>query len=337
MQHTLLSGTRPSVVPHRALGYTRRSNGAYDLAHDDGADDTGNGGLWTSIEDLARWDRNFYDPQVGGQKLLAELRRRERLNDGFVLSYAAGLDTDDRCGLAREQHGGDDFGFHSLWVRYPTERLSVVVACNFEPVDPTALAEEVTTALLGPCNPAPPVSAHALAPIEGRFVAEDTLDVRVLRKDGDKLLLEFQNASIPARELVAIDGKTFIVKGRNSTRYSIEPATRSSPALLIRTTGHARTKFIRTEPYRLQPRGLPEYAGRYFSDSVKRDIEIVVQSDQLLVRPFGRLTGRPLVPVIRDGFVAGETAFLFQRDARNRVNALLTRSERVRRLEWKRR
>ncbi len=117
MQHTLLSGTRPSVVPHRALAYTRRSDGAYDLAHDDGADDTGNGGLWTSIEDLARWDRNFYDPQVGGRKLPAELRRRERLNDGFVLSYAAGLDTDDRCGLAREQHGGDDFGFHSAWVR----------------------------------------------------------------------------------------------------------------------------------------------------------------------------------------------------------------------------
>src|SRR5712692_1467617 len=54
-------------------------------------------------------------------------------------------------------------------------------------------------------------------------------------------------AGIPPRELVAIDDKTFIVKGRSNASYAIEAAAKDSPARLIRTTGHVRTKFVLTE------------------------------------------------------------------------------------------
>jgi CubicO group peptidase (beta-lactamase class C family) len=43
---------------------------------------TGDGAVYTTVEDLLRWDNNFYDPKVGGPRLLEELHRTGKLDDG---------------------------------------------------------------------------------------------------------------------------------------------------------------------------------------------------------------------------------------------------------------
>ena len=67
---------------------TRVNSGSTTRAH---FDKVGSGGLYSTLEDLARWDRNFYDRKVGGQQLIDLMLLRGTLNDGTVQSYAFGL------------------------------------------------------------------------------------------------------------------------------------------------------------------------------------------------------------------------------------------------------
>jgi CubicO group peptidase (beta-lactamase class C family) len=349
MRHTFFLGGRSgSVVPHRAIGYSRREDGGYDVGLDNGADDTGAGGIWTSIEDLALWDKNFYEPTVGGPPLIAALRKPGVLRDGTVLPYAAGLEVGSRCGQPKEGHGGDDgSGYHSILVRYPMARSSVAVACNFGPGRQYALAEDVAAVLLGPCpNEAPPAGAaipslatRSSDALGGRYVNGNTLEVRVLKAEGTRLFIGEPNAASRLTELFTTDGRTFVPKD-GSVTYVVEPPSGKGPARLIRTTGRSRSTFFTAEPYRPDLHSLSEFAGRYATEEVQRDMEIVVQGGELFARPLGRLSGRRLLPIVQDGFVSGpfnETAFLFKRDSQHRITGLVIRSERVRQLEWKKR
>ena len=52
---------------------------------------TGDGAVQTTVEDLAKWDRNFYDPKVGGPALVEQLQTTGVLNGGETIPYARGL------------------------------------------------------------------------------------------------------------------------------------------------------------------------------------------------------------------------------------------------------
>jgi len=82
------------------------------------AEDTGAGGLHTSIEDLHKWDENFYSEQVGGQGFSAEMEEPGRLNDGTVLAYAKGLFISDYRGQHIVKRSGGSGRYHAYLLRY---------------------------------------------------------------------------------------------------------------------------------------------------------------------------------------------------------------------------
>ena len=65
----------------------------------------GDGGVFTSIEDLARWDANFYEPRVGTKATLKRMLTPGALNDGEALEYASGLTVSDYHGLRKVSEG----------------------------------------------------------------------------------------------------------------------------------------------------------------------------------------------------------------------------------------
>jgi CubicO group peptidase (beta-lactamase class C family) len=78
-----------AVIPNRAFGYEPAGESWNFLAPF--SDEIGDGGVWTSVEDLAKWDANFYRPIVGGKLALSFLQTPGHLNDGQQLPYALGL------------------------------------------------------------------------------------------------------------------------------------------------------------------------------------------------------------------------------------------------------
>jgi CubicO group peptidase (beta-lactamase class C family) len=120
----------------------------------------GAGGLWTSADDLTRWDRVFLgdDPLTGGW-LPSTLLTTGRLNDGTPIHYAWGLSVRTHRGLAIHSHGGSFPGWESKMVRFPKQRTTIIVLANAEDLDVSALAFEIADRVLA--DELDPAAAHA--------------------------------------------------------------------------------------------------------------------------------------------------------------------------------
>lgn len=100
------------------------------------------GALYSTVEDLNRWDQ--------------ALRRRKLLSeDGYEAMftpdknhYAYGWMVRDKESRKRVFHGGGINGFQSFILRYPDEKLCVVVLCNVTPANPGKVASDLAAIML---------------------------------------------------------------------------------------------------------------------------------------------------------------------------------------------
>jgi hypothetical protein len=97
------------------------------------------------VEDLYRWDQNFYDNRLGkaDSDLIEMLQTPGRLNDGEKLDYAFGLAIGEYRGLDTVRHGGALGGYRSHLLRFPSELFSVAIECNLDAIDLGPLADQV--------------------------------------------------------------------------------------------------------------------------------------------------------------------------------------------------
>lgn len=125
-------------IEHRAYGHS--AVGGRWQRNDQSATSAvlGDGGIYSSIDDLAKWDAALYDDRL----LSAESRR---------LAFSAATRTDDpaiaygfgwRISGDSVWHSGETTGFRNVIVRYPERRLTVILLSNRDDPEPyqTALA-----------------------------------------------------------------------------------------------------------------------------------------------------------------------------------------------------
>ena len=160
MTHTHFHDQPWRVVPNRASSYEPGPDG-FRINYLANFDKVGAGGLYSTIGDLAKWDANFYEPTVGGAPLLETLHTRAVLDRGDTISYAFGLVVEPVRGLPTVRHSGAMMGFRSDFVRFPTERTSVITLCNVSTSNPTALNDRVAALVLGDRLAPPPARPQA--------------------------------------------------------------------------------------------------------------------------------------------------------------------------------
>jgi CubicO group peptidase (beta-lactamase class C family) len=204
------------VVRHRAVAYAPGPDGGFRITHLFNFDKVGSGGLYSDLEDLARWDANFYESRIGGDGFLATLHTRGVLTSGDTLDYAFGLRVADYRGARTVDHGGSMMGFRTALLRFPDEHATVITLCNLGTIDPMELARNVAGVVLeGRLGPAPaPARAtdddadptasprratSALAEYVGRYGSDELLvayelavrdgNLQVIRPDGAALTL----------------------------------------------------------------------------------------------------------------------------------------------------
>lgn len=127
-----------STVANRAFGYSD-VNGAWERADQSPTSAVlGDGGIYSSIDDLAKWDAALED-----DRLLGTASRR--------LAFAPATPTDDpavaygfgwRIAGDSLWHSGETMGFRNVLVRFPERRMTVVILTNRNEGEPyrTALA-----------------------------------------------------------------------------------------------------------------------------------------------------------------------------------------------------
>ena len=149
MAHTQYRDDHASLIANRAMAYEQKENKegyTLDVSY---FEQTGDGAVHTSVEDLLLWDANFYNAKVGGKEFLAELQEHAKLNNGKVLDYAKGLFLQNYRGLPTVSHGGAWGGYRAELLRFPEQHFSVACLCNLGNAAPSRRARQVADVYLG--------------------------------------------------------------------------------------------------------------------------------------------------------------------------------------------
>ncbi|MBM3788423.1 MAG: beta-lactamase family protein [Acidobacteria bacterium] len=144
-------------VPDRAHGYHRR-NGFKTV--DVGFDLVGSGGMYSNIDDMLKWARNFDEKTVAGG-LLEPLYMPGKLADGRPTpgGYALGMINKD----GTISHAGGASGYSTFFLRVPAANVTVVCLCNLGGAPVAELAHRTAAVFGAPAGPAAPARPKAEA------------------------------------------------------------------------------------------------------------------------------------------------------------------------------
>ncbi len=141
MKHTIFQDDHLQIIKNRATGYDPDEKGGYTLDMSNW-DETGDGNIYTSVEDLYLWDQAFYNFKLG-KDLMDMLHTVGVLNNGKKIDYAFGLVIGEYKGLKTVSHGGAWAGFRAGIVRFPEQKFSVICLTNLATQNPSALCYKV--------------------------------------------------------------------------------------------------------------------------------------------------------------------------------------------------
>jgi CubicO group peptidase (beta-lactamase class C family) len=338
MRATHFHDDHTMIVPGRATGYAPRAGGGFRIDMS-GFEQVGDGAVLTNIEELQRWDRNFYDGSVGGAEVLRWLQTPSTLTNGTALTYALGLQVTRYRGLPVVRHGGSWAGYRAELLRFPEQRTSVAVLCNLSTSNPSRLANEVADVLLAerlarreePATgsrgaAAPAVGARDLAAYAGWYRDPATNELRQVALRGDTLVVgEGGEERAP---LVALgEGRFGVPEWRSELRFV---GAGAGMRLVEGAAGERATTYERFTPVSYEAARLADFAGDYVSDELDIRYAVAVDSGRLVVRLVGT-PERPLAPIVADVFRAGDGIVLtFGRDPSRRVTGFTVDAGRVR-------
>jgi CubicO group peptidase (beta-lactamase class C family) len=139
MQTTLAYEDGVSTVPMRAYGYSAAGNSWARTDQSSTSAVLGDGGIYSSIDDLAKWDAALYDDRL----LRAESRK---------VAFAPATHTDNpsvdygfgwRITGETLWHSGETRGFRNVILRYPERKLTVIVLTNRNDPEPYSTAQTI--------------------------------------------------------------------------------------------------------------------------------------------------------------------------------------------------
>ncbi len=276
MTHTLFQDDHTQIIRNRARGY-ERSEGGFRINMSDW-DETGDGNVYTTVEDLALWDQAFYS-NVLGKDLMDMLHTRGVLNDGTKIDYAFGLTIGEHKGLKVVEHGGAWAGFRAGFVRFPDERFSVICLANLADMNPSGLCNKVADIYLAArIKEAPKTDKAKAAPVS------------VPKAELEALIGNYQNAKFGQWFSVTLDGDVLKL-GLGAQAFALTPVGRTlfqavdapveievefraavpaKPAgATVRIRGDESYDLAKAAPFKpLTDRDLAAYAGTYVSEEL---------------------------------------------------------------------
>lgn len=159
MSNTIVYEKGKNQVAHRAYGHTRKDGHWEQTDQSTTSATQGDGGVYSSLDDLAKWDRAWRD-----HTLLSEAEVEPALTpvkppnglpeepDGEPADYGFGWFLNSYKGHKRMWHYGETVGFRTTIQRFPDDRLTVIILSNRSDLVPAELALKVADVYLGAQN-----------------------------------------------------------------------------------------------------------------------------------------------------------------------------------------
>lgn len=213
MKNTHFHNDVTHLVKNRAYGYNPGEKSKYKVGGTP-QELIGDGGVFTTIADLALFDEDFYKGKVWHPELKKAMITPGKLNDGSDAAffpgvyYASGLIVGENRGIPYVRHAGQFAGFITDFIRYPDHKLSIAVLCNSGGLIATDFTAKISDILLEEhyTKPAEPeeeessedikpkkISTEIMSAVSGRYYNKD-LDVTYeFKQKGKSLILMVGN------------------------------------------------------------------------------------------------------------------------------------------------
>lgn len=139
MKNTVAYEEGISTVANRAYGYTLIDGHWQRTDQSQTSAVLGDGGVYSSLEDLAKWDAALYDERLLKASSLRTAFTPSTRTDDPTIEYGFGW----RITGETLWHSGETVGFRNVIVRYPKRRLTVIVLTNRNDPEPYGLALKI--------------------------------------------------------------------------------------------------------------------------------------------------------------------------------------------------
>ncbi len=343
MVNTRFHDDRSEIIKNRATGYFPRKGGGFSVLITN-FDGVGDGGLFTSVEDLLLWNQNFYNNKLaGGADLINNLFTTGTLNNGEKTDYAFALMTSDYKGLKMISHGGSFNGFRAEMLRFPEQKFSVICLCNLGSIDATGLARKVADIFLEKQLKQPAkddgngavsesaflkLSEQELAGVAGLyFNPTNVTHRRVIVKDGKLLFVINANNAF---ELKAISASRFLmpdIPAKVEVSFS-PPQPGKVKNMQVAGGGGKPEIFEPIKPAAYTPEELSKFAGTFYNEELDAKYVFSIKENKLTVRVGSEEV--PLEALFTDAFASPQGQIIrFKRDQQNRITGFSLSSGRV--------
>lgn len=308
MSHSRFVGSHRMIVPNRAYSYLRLDDGSYEKAVSN-ISTLGPTNLFTTVDDLVKWMRNYETGTLGGKDLIRLVETPGVLNGGQEISYAFGLNIGSFRGLKTVGHGGGQAGFRTFLLRVPEQRLGVAVLANLASASSGRLAYQIAEIILRdhlreaaasagddaeePQSPDREIDPSRWSEYIGTYLLGPGHALTVGRRGGELTIRRTGHEE----EVMRPTGPSRFVGVTSGMTVSFAEDSGSGSVVLELL----RTRATKVEPFTPSEEKLNEFKGLYYSKELRTTCEIAVRDGRLVLRHPKR-GDEVLYPTIADQF-----------------------------------
>lgn len=343
MEHSHFHNDPMRIVQNRATGYSPIGDGSYRI-NVTTLPMIGDGGVFSTIEDMALWAQNLAEPKVGGKEWQETMFTPGVLSSGDTTDYALGLYYGEHRGLKTVGHGGAFVGYRADLTRFPDYDHTIITLCNRSDAAPSRRSLQVAEAFLEEHMTPEEATVSADFGEKGDVALEPALldqfaDTYWQEKDVGALIYLSQDAgrlmvnNIAGSEtnpLIQLSDSVFRLEDESARLvFASNPDEKTQQVKWEWFDGRS-WSLQRIEPWGPNLRELKEFEGQYYSPEVDTSYEIVLEDNQLVARHHQR-DDLPLTPAEQDGFgsVLPFIDVQFQRDEKDQITGFLVSAGRV--------
>jgi CubicO group peptidase (beta-lactamase class C family) len=302
MSNTHFHDDSARIINNRATGYGLNSSGAY-VNFISTQENVGAGGMYTTVEDIKKWDDEFYNQNIFTDSFWKLMTTQGVLNNGEMLEYASGLEIKEYNGLKTIDHGGRLPGYWSDIIRFPEQKFTVVVFTNRSDAVATPLGYQIADIFLKDKFIVKVKKTEPKRDVKFITLSNKTLEKYIAsywneeEKESRKVFLKndtlmFQRGPRNINPLVPIAKNEFKVLGTPPffEVYVTFEKTEKNYQFKITVNGDKGAPYIVYAPVVYRKKDLQSFLGKYYSKEVDAYYEFKMEGDNIRLFINGRET-----------------------------------------------
>lgn len=293
MNNTHFHNDHTKIVKNRASGYVPDSNDNYKISMTT-LDMIGDGGIFTTINDIKKWDDAYYESNVLSRDFWSMMTQQGILNNGEAIDYASGLMISKYKGLKTVRHGGAFVGFRAELLRFPEQKLSIAIFANRGDANPSRMANQVADILLKDklieefankdknAEIDIPKEEFQLNQLVGDYEIQPGVVARLSIKNDSLNVLQTWNKS--TYNIVKVSANRFAIPGNENLRFTFSNLKDGFTQTLSVLQGGKETIAARKKEIDTSGINLKNYAGSYYSKELDVNYNFEIKNEILIVR-----------------------------------------------------